>query len=181
MRNGGVHDSARDEAWQDLTLPVADVMRLAWRLLLGTAVAAFVPFVLLWGLPSLPDLHEVPRWLGEAFVAAVLFVLVYLASAVVHEGLHAFAMVAFAGVPVRAVRFGLRLSEGVAYVHAARPMTVRAYRVVLVLPGLVQGYAGTNPFSGSDQMIGEDGYCHAGQVSLAVAYMRGDMPPPSLT
>ena len=125
--------------WEDLTLPLSEVMRVAQRLLVFAGVAAFFPFGLIWGLPDLPGRGEWPAFFERALVEGAVFVLVYAASAVVHEGLHALAMVVFAGVPLRSIRFGMRLSEGIAYVHTSRPMTVRAYRVVLALPGVLQG------------------------------------------
>lgn len=125
--------------WQDLTLPLAEVIRLAKRMLVGLALVAFLPFVMLWGLPSFLPSGDWLSVLGRAFAAVGLFTIAYLLSAVVHEGLHAFAMLIFAGISPRAIRFGVRLSEGVAYVHADRPMTVRAYRRVLALPALLQG------------------------------------------
>ena len=126
-------------AWRDLTIPLPHLASLALRWTLGLAVLLFVPYALWWGLPSLPGWGELPAFLGRVLLYGLLFVLVYAASAAVHEGLHAVAMRLFAGVPWQDVHFAVRLREGIAYVHTAHPMTAAAYRGVLLLPGLVQG------------------------------------------
>lgn len=126
-------------AWRDLTLSLEQVMAVAWRMLWRIGLATFAAYVLLWGWPALPAPDAWPAFAARVLLQGLAFLGVYLVSAVLHEGLHAFAMVAFARISPRAIRFGLRLREGVAYVHAAAPMTARAYRAVLVLPGLVQG------------------------------------------
>jgi len=46
-------------------------------------------------------------------------------------------------VPVRSIRAGSRLREGVVYVHAGHDLAVRPYRVVLLMPALVLGVAPT--------------------------------------
>lgn len=138
-------------AWRDLTVPLEELVRQAPRWTLGLAAVVFVPYVLLWGLPEVPALEEVPRLLVEAVLHVLLFLLVYAISVFVHEGLHAAGMMAFAGVPPRTIRFRARLREGIAYVHTDRPMSARAYRGVLALPGIVTGVlpAGAGLFYGS--------------------------------
>lgn len=123
--------------WEDLTLSVEAVMRVALHLLAGGTFVTVAAFVALWGLPRLPA--DVGAFVGRALWQGGVFALVYAASAFVHEALHAAGMLVFARVPLRSIRFGMRLSEGVLYVHTGRPMTVRAYRGVLALPGVVQG------------------------------------------
>jgi hypothetical protein len=126
-------------AWHDLTLSIPEVVRGAKRWILALAAGTLLLFFALWGLPAWPGWQAVPAALGLFVLHLLLFAVVYVASAVLHEGLHAVAIVVFGRVPWRAVRFGLRLREGVAYVHTPVPMHVRAYRGVLLLPGLVQG------------------------------------------
>ena len=125
--------------WRDCTLSLDEVQRLALRWVVVTALATLVPHALVWGV-SLPATwaglwQDLGGWLWHVFVLG----LVYLASIPVHEGLHAFAMRAAAGVPWRSITFGAKLRAGAVYVHTDAPMTVRAYRIVLLTPVVVQG------------------------------------------
>lgn len=132
-------ETGAPEAWRDFTVPLEEVMDRAMRWLPLMAAFTLLPHVLLWGLPDGPSWGALLPFLREAILLLAIVLLVYIVSAALHEGLHVLAMLLFAGVPVRTIRFGLRLREGVAFVHTSRPMTVRAYRAVLVTPGLVQG------------------------------------------
>lgn len=127
-----------ETGWKEVTLRVSDVVDLARRWLPAGALVTFVAFGLLWEFP-VPPRVSLPRFLLDLLFGAVIFVAVYAASAVLHELLHAAGIILFGRLSWRDLEFGHRLSEGVAYVHARRPMTLRAYRGVLVLPGLVQG------------------------------------------
>ncbi|GIV57873.1 MAG: hypothetical protein KatS3mg042_0786 [Rhodothermaceae bacterium] len=124
--------------WRDLTLPLDALLRPVLRWSVYLALLLFVPFVLVWGGPSY-DLGGWPAAVLTVLAGGVGAVGIYAISAVLHEALHALAMRVVAGVPWRSIRFGVRWRDGVAYVHTDRPMTVRAYRVVLAVPGLLQG------------------------------------------
>lgn len=122
------------EGWDDRTLTVGEVWRYLARILPLVVVVTIGVHALAWGAPGYgDDLLVGGPWIG---------ILVYLLSVVVHEALHVAAMVAF-GVPVRTIRVGSRLREGVVYVHAGRDLTVGPYRVVLLLPALVLGVVPT--------------------------------------
>lgn len=125
--------------WEELTIPLSDLKRDALRWTFYFAVGLFVPYLILWGWPSfqLSGRGFAPLWL--VLLYSVAFILVYAISALAHEALHALAIVVFARVPLREITFRARLREGILYVHTARPMTVTAYRLVLALPGIVQG------------------------------------------
>jgi hypothetical protein len=125
--------------WADLTLSMRQVVQLAGRWLPAMTVGTFLPYLLLWGLPDLPEWAGLWPAVARILVFSLAAVLVYAVSAVLHEALHVLAMVAYAGTPISSLRFGARLSEGVLYVHSDRPMSARAYRIVLLLPGLVLG------------------------------------------
>lgn len=128
-----------NDGWRDRTLELDELMPMAWRWMGYMTVGVFVPYLLLWGFPGWPAWDDIGTLLWRGLLYSALAVVIYAISAVVHEGLHALAMMLFAGVPWSSIRFGLRLREGIAYVHTDRPMTVRAYRSVLVVPGLLQG------------------------------------------
>ena len=128
-----------EHPWQDLTLSTSEVIARARRWVLYLTVFIFGPFIFFWGTPPLPGTGEILPFTKTALTKAFVFLVVYLFSAVVHELLHALAMVLYARAPVRSIRFGLRWREGVAFVHTDEPMTIRAYRVVLAFPGVVLG------------------------------------------
>lgn len=125
--------------WRDITLSIDQLIGLAAKWLPALTLFSVLPYLLIWGLP------DAPAWSGvwDAAVAivkwSVLGVGIYAVSALLHEAIHVIAMVAVARVRPSSLRFGMRLSEGVLYVHTDEPMTTRSYRVVLMLPALVQG------------------------------------------
>jgi len=127
------------EAWEDRTLSIDELASLVVRGAAILALMLLLPHLLFWGGPGWPDLHALPAWFARVLLYFLSGLAIYALSAVLHEGLHVLGMVVGAGVPWRAIRGGVRWREGVAYVHAAVPMTVRAYRGVLLLPSLVQG------------------------------------------
>jgi len=130
--------AAPDADWRDLTLTLEELLRPLGRWLLVLAALTLGLHVVLWGWPSFGGLAA-PTLIGTLVVYTVAFLGVYAVSAVAHELLHALAMIMWARVPWRSIRFGVRWREGIAYVHTAVPMTVRAYRRVLALPGVAQG------------------------------------------
>ena len=67
-----------------------------------------------------------------------LLVLGTMLGFVVHEALHGLAFRA-GGAPWRTISFGFIWKYGAFYAHTTTPITARAYRRVLVLPGLVLG------------------------------------------
>lgn len=132
-------DARADEGWHDLTLSIDELLQEAGRWLLYMTIGTLGLHLVLWGLPDWPTDMTFIGLLQATILYLAAFLAIYIVSAVAHEGLHALAMLVVARVSWRSIRFGMRLHEGVAYVHTSTPMTVRAYRVVLVLPGLVLG------------------------------------------
>lgn len=130
---------APDANWKDITISIDQLVGIVGRWFPVITILSLLPYALINGFPPLPD------WSGLAdAVLSVLYwsaigLAVYAASAIVHEGLHVIAMLSVAGVPISSLRFGARLSEGVLYVHTDRPMSVASYRIVLMLPAVVQG------------------------------------------
>lgn len=125
--------------WADLTLSMREVLQRAGRWFPAITLGTFLPYLLIWGLPDLPEWTGLWPAVANILAFSLAAVLVYAVSALLHEALHVLAMVAFARTPISSLRFGARLSEGVLYVHSDRPMSARAYRIVLLLPGVVLG------------------------------------------
>ncbi|MFW5973501.1 MAG: metalloprotease family protein [Bacteroidota bacterium] len=114
------------------TLTIDEVMHFAGPWILAMAVATFGPYFVIHGFAW-------PSSAGLFFARLFVFIVVYLLSVVVHELLHVVGMLMFGRVPLSSISFGHRLSEGVVYVHSNEAMTARAYRGVLLLPGVITG------------------------------------------
>lgn len=114
------------------TLTVEEVMKFASPWALGATFLIFFVHSLLHGVGR-------PESVISFLISAGLLIGAYLVSIVVHEALHVLAMLVFGGVSLRSVAWGHRIREGIVYVHTTEPMTVRAYRGVLILPGLAIG------------------------------------------
>lgn len=128
-----------DARWEDLTIPMPELVQFALRWTLLLAIFLFLPFFIFWGFPEWPSLAELPLQALRFILYIILFLVIYAVSAVIHEVLHAVAMVVLAKIPWKSIHFVARLREGIAYVHAHQPMTASAYRGILVLPGIVLG------------------------------------------
>jgi hypothetical protein len=114
------------------TLTVEDVMRFARPWLFGATVAIIGIHALLHGVRA-------PESATSFLVAVGILLGAYVVSVVIHEVLHVLAMLVFGRVSAGSIEWGHRISEGIVYVHTTEPMSVRAYRGVLALPGIVTG------------------------------------------
>lgn len=112
------------------TLTVEEIIRALWRALPPVTLITLGSYLVFWGWPS----AEASQWV----TATLLLLAVYLVAIVVHELLHILPMFA-AGIKPSDLSFGVRWSEGVVFVHGGRPVSVRAYRVILATPGIVLG------------------------------------------
>jgi hypothetical protein len=113
-------------------MTVEQVLSFAWPWIIGMTVASFAPHLILHGLGA-------PESAMSFFIDIVMLLLAYLVGVVVHEALHVVGMLIFGRVSLRSVEWGHRISEGVVYVHTTEPMSARAYRGVLLLPGILTG------------------------------------------
>lgn len=88
----------------------------------------FLPFGYFWGGASLQAVFN--RLVSP-------FLLVLVVSIGIHEVLHGVGFTLVGGVPWREMRFGFK--GLVVYAHCRVPMVASAYRVSVVLPGVVLG------------------------------------------
>ncbi len=101
---------------------------------------ALVPSVLMVIVPMVvfAAVQGVGRTFGFNFfdfiVLAVLLILL-------HEGTHAVGWKIFGDMPWSALSFGIMWRALAPYVHAAQPMTMRAYRIGAALPLFTSGLA----------------------------------------
>jgi succinate dehydrogenase hydrophobic anchor subunit len=112
----------------DKTIPPTRVNILALALTLVVMAISFVSYALIWGSASLQAV------LGRLISP---FLLVFALSIVVHEALHGLGCVLVGRVPRREIKFGFK--GLMVYVHCKAPMTASAYRISLMLPGVIMG------------------------------------------
>lgn len=127
-----------NENWHDLTLTIDEVVRIGAKWFPVMTVVSFLPYFLLWGIPEGPNWSGAGEAIGDILIWIVLALAIYAVSAVLHELIHAGAMIV-RGVPTSAITFGGRLREGIIYVHTSEVMSARSYRIVLVTPAILQG------------------------------------------
>jgi hypothetical protein len=112
------------------TLTVEEVLRVLLRGLPVLTLATVGLHLVIWGWPSAS---------AQGWVQATLWMLAaYVVAVVVHELLHILPML-LAGIRLSELRFGVRWREGVVFVHGGRPVSARAYRIILATPGVVLG------------------------------------------
>jgi hypothetical protein len=95
--------------------------------------ALLVLHVLLWGFEGLLG------WLTGSVPAAVLVVPVLVVSIFLHELLHILGFIVFGRVPRSEVKIGFSRKALSPYAHCPTPMPASAYKMSLVLPGLLLG------------------------------------------
>ena len=86
------------------------------------------PYWLIWGdrpLPAQPSLGVVA--------------LVFIVGIIVHELLHAVGYIFVGKAPRSSIKYGVQWKALTPYAHCAAPLPVNAYRVAVMLPGLVLG------------------------------------------
>jgi hypothetical protein len=96
--------------------------------------ALVLPFVAMLGLPAF--ILGVNR-----FVELQVFLPWVAAGTVAHEALHGLGWMAAGNRSFRSVRFGFHWKTLTPYAHFTEPITVSAYRIGIVLPGLAVGFA----------------------------------------
>lgn len=103
-----------------LSLPISVLLLLMPAALYG----------IFWGAPSIT---------AESFGGPLMFAVTLAVGIILHEGLHA-AGWKFAGrISWNAIRFGVNWKVLAPYAHCRVPISARAYRIGIVLPGLVLG------------------------------------------
>lgn len=100
---------------------------------LGPALLGLVGYVALWDVQGL----------GRGMISLSLggLLLIAVAGIVAHEVLHGAGWVLAGRLPREAVKLGFKLTALAPYAHARVPMSARAYRWGVALPGLTLGIA----------------------------------------
>lgn len=110
----------------------------------ATISFAWANVVALLIVPLAVLLFLLPYWLlGGRFMALPLrpltVLLVLIGGIVVHELLHAVGFVWVGKAPLTAVKFGFSWKGLAPYAHCRQPMRASAYRLSILLPGLMLG------------------------------------------
>lgn len=76
---------------------------------------------------------------GKVWGDVLLAVAVIVVGIVVHELTHALSAILFGKASVKDIKLGADLKQGLFYCHCTKPITVNAYRVMLLVPVIVTG------------------------------------------
>ncbi len=126
--------------WREVTIPIPEIVRRIGWWLAGCGLLVGLPYVLLHGWPSAVVGPFTFESLGRVSLGLVIVLVAYVLSVPIHEGLHAAGMLA-TGTPRSAISFGVRLRQGIVYIHCSQAMPLSAYRFSLLLPVVVTGLA----------------------------------------
>ena len=108
-----------------------------------------IPYILIWcklgrgwpecwlslihlNMPVIQRVVDAPLWW-------LLVAIVILAGVVLHELIHGVAMAAFAQKGWKSVSFGFNVQALAPYAHCKEPLSPNAYRLTLVMPGILLG------------------------------------------
>lgn len=96
-------------------------------------------YLWLWGYEGIRDGFFLVSGADSLFVFYAAALAVLLCGTVAHELIHGLAWAYFSGRPLRSIRFGFQLKTLTPYAHSKEPMQARAYRIGVVMPGLLLG------------------------------------------
>lgn len=126
------NDIGKEHSGTDVSISMGRANLIAIGLLIPIGALTIVPHWLLHGAASL----------GEGFRAAaspLVGLPAFILSIIVHEGLHGFGYRYFGKVSKSDVKFGINWKALSPYAHCKTAMTAKAYRISVVLPGLLLG------------------------------------------
>jgi hypothetical protein len=118
---------------RDVTISMAKANLYTMLFGLPLVVTVAVVYSLIW------DANSFWRGFEDIFGRLLTFGLILVVGVVVHELLHALGWAIAARKPWRAFRFGFQLKTLTPYAHCTEPMPARAYRVGVLMPGLLLG------------------------------------------
>ena len=134
LRNGLAEGGAADPRDLSISMEKANLMAGAVVLPLSLVVGGGA-YLAIQGWPGGPEIDG----MGGLLVLVAGILAVFVGSVVVHEALHAVGMLLIARAPRGAIHFGVDRATLTPYAGCRTPMTARAYRGVVGLPGLVLG------------------------------------------
>ena len=126
-------DEKNDEVAYDATIPMSWANLVAFSLFPIGYLLFFWPYAQIWGESVLANV------IGVDFSDFILIVVIFFASILVHEWLHVFGFTRVGKAPKTSVKYGFSWKGLAPYAHCSAKMTTAAYRISVVLPGLVLG------------------------------------------
>lgn len=130
---------------QEISIPISRAYRIA--LILGPIILLLygTPYIILWWKPFTEKLKGFSLAIfGEGHIG-VLYPyltkgsLALVAGIFIHELLHGLGWVPFAKRGFRSLKFGFMKVEMAPYAHCKDPLPVYAYRIGILLPGIILG------------------------------------------
>jgi hypothetical protein len=107
-------------------------------------------YSLLFALPlaGLISYLFITRWGGTRFSEGLniyfgnlaLFFLTFILGIVVHELIHGFTWMVAGKKSIHTIKFGFQVSTLTPYAHCKEPLSVNAYRLGALMPGLLLGF-----------------------------------------
>ncbi len=130
---GKTADSSAPHIAYDATLSLAAANGIALLIFPLVYLLLFVPYQMIWGVSfwQLISIQNYPPW----WVVVPLFI----GSILVHELLHVVGYRWVGKVDKTAVLLGMNWKLLTPYAHCKAPLTARAYRLSVILPGLLLG------------------------------------------
>lgn len=81
-----------------------------------------------------------PLFITQKFYFDILLSIgVFIVGLISHEGLHALAAIIFGKCGAKNIKFGINLKQGMLYCHLDKPITAKAYSIVLIIPIIITG------------------------------------------
>lgn len=120
---------------QDLSISFLHANLLGFIFPLAFILPLLGAYVLLWGQDEL--FHILLRLVQPRFALLALLWIILLT--IIHEFLHGIGWSGFGRLPWNTIRFGISWSTLSPYCHCKTPISVQAYRLGGVLPGIITG------------------------------------------
>lgn len=76
---------------------------------------------------------------GKVYLDIIVIIAIYVAGLVCHEGLHALGAIIFGKCPPKEITFGVIPKQMMLYCHVKKPLSVKSYCALLLLPVIVTG------------------------------------------
>ncbi len=98
---------------------------------LPVAAAVFTGTIILW--------NNLPHANGPDDLDLIWFLISIPVVAVIHEGLHAWAMLHWGDISKDDVKFGFKWKSLMPYFHSKAPLKIQAYRIMALFPLIILG------------------------------------------
>lgn len=76
---------------------------------------------------------------SKVYTDIILIIAIFIVGLATHEGLHALSALIFGKCATSDIKFGVNFMQGMLYCHVEKPISARAYKVMLLIPAIVTG------------------------------------------